>query len=75
MAMTIDELREWLAPLDGTKMIGIDEGGLTLVVYDATASQSERSNYDNDATTSDAYYELGGVNVDEDDEDEDGNEG
>lgn len=34
MASTIKELRTWLAQFNEDRLVGVDEGGLTLVVID-----------------------------------------
>ncbi len=68
MACTVNELLTWLAEnkIKFTDMIAVDEGGLTLVVYGPDAGLEERKNADTDSETCSAYFEIGGVNVDED---------
>jgi hypothetical protein len=58
---SVKELREWLeAEPDQSLGVGVDEGGLTLVIY-------KPSEYDNNnevtkvGKMTDAYYEVGGI--------------
>ena len=52
MAMTVEEIKEWLDLLDCSDEVGIDEGGLCLVVASAPY----------------VYLEIGGIDDDEDSE-------
>lgn len=47
--ITVSELTEWLQSLPADAMVGVDEGGLTLVA----------------AADSEAYIEVGGLDADE----------
>lgn len=67
MACTAKELKDWVATIDDEKVVAIDDGGLTLVVYGADADIEERKNAANDAETCGAYFEIGGVPEPEDD--------
>lgn len=70
MAVTIGDLKQFLAPLDDDLMIGVDESGLTLAVYVPNASLVER--IDADTGRAAQWFELGGVNLDDDDDDTEG---
>ena len=63
MAVPAKEIRRWLSEIDDQVMIGVDEGGLTLVAYKADATQSERINADYDPSTAADYFEIGGVDI------------
>ena len=79
MATTVNELLIFLAQNDVkvTDMIAVDDDGLCLVVYGPYAGLEERKNAGDDPVTTKAYFEIGGVNVDdepsedEDEEDDD----
>lgn len=49
MAENVKELQRWLKTLRPTDLVGIDEGGLTLIVLD------------NGGIETGAYYEIGGL--------------
>lgn len=51
MAVTVRELKEWLATLDENDLVGVDEGGLCLRVNEEH---------------SESYYEIGGMPEPED---------
>jgi hypothetical protein len=53
MAVTIKELREWLDTFEDENMVGVEEGGLTLEVVGLPQ----------------AYFEIGGIPEEEEDED------
>ena len=52
MAVTIKELREWLDTFEDENMVGVEEGGLTLEVVGLPQ----------------AYFEIGGVPEEEDED-------
>ena len=71
MAATIKEIKHWLESFKNENdMVGIDEGGLTLVVYPANSCRSELDNYWTDPTTATGYFDIGGVGEYDEDEDE-----
>ncbi len=65
MATTVNELLEWLNTLPAADMVAVDEGGLTLVTYAPDATLETRMAADDNRNGSE-YFEIGGVNVDED---------
>lgn len=50
MAVTVEELKEWLSSLAGEDQVAIDDGGLALVLVDHE---------------DEVYFEIGGVPEDE----------
>lgn len=68
MASTIKEVREWLSSLEQPEdsLIAIDNGGLTLVVYQEHAPYEERVQIDDRPYEAEDYFEIGGVNIDQD---------
>ena len=67
MASTVNEVRDWLKEWPGDLMIAVDEGGLTLVLYPADATVESRRKADGCAPGT-PYFEIGGVDIDDDDE-------
>jgi hypothetical protein len=58
--ITRNELLDWVTALSEDAMIGIDEGGLSLVVHDSGAGRTEHGE----------YFEIGGIPEDEPEDDE-----
>jgi len=69
MSCSVKELREFLSALREDDEIGIDEGGLTLIVP-ATDEDDPEKCEDFDGVSAISYFEIGGVEADGDDHNE-----
>lgn len=67
MATTVLELLTFISNnnIKVTDMIAVDNGGLCLVVYGPDAGLEERKNAGDDPGTCSAYFEVGGVLVED----------
>ena len=63
MSCRVKELREFLAALNDDDEIGIDEGGLTLIVRATDEDDIEKCT-DFDGVLAISYFEIGGVEED-----------